>query len=59
MKLLIQNMVSLRCTLLVRSELEKLGILNKSIELGEEQLAEPIAGAVRDELKAELHKSGL
>lgn len=59
MKLLIQNMVSLRCKLLVRSELEKLGIEFKTIELGEVQLVEPITDAVRDELKAELHKSGL
>lgn len=34
MKILIQNMVSLRCKMMVKSELEKLGIAYKSIELG-------------------------
>ncbi len=59
MKLHIQNMVSLRCKMKVRSELDKLGIAYKSIELGEVQLAEPITEEIREALKKELHKSGL
>lgn len=59
MKLHIQNMVSLRCKMKVRSELDKLGIAYKSIELGEVQLAEPITEELRQGLKEELHKSGL
>lgn len=43
MKLYIQNMVSLRCKMMVRSELEKLDIAFKSIELGEVQLSEAIS----------------
>jgi AraC-like DNA-binding protein len=43
----------------VRSELDKLGLEYKSIELGEVQLAEPITEEKRETLKEELHKSGL
>lgn len=59
MKILIQNMVSLRCKMMVKSELEKLGIVYKSIELGEVQLETPISEALKQLLKIELHKSGL
>ncbi len=59
MKILIQNMVSLRCKMKVRSELQKLGIEYKSVELGEVILFEPITEALLHELKTELHKSGL
>jgi hypothetical protein len=59
MKIFIQNMVSLRCKMMVKRELEKLAIDYKSIELGEVQLGKPIAKNVRQALKKELHKSGL
>lgn len=59
MKLLIQNMVSRRCKMMVESELKKLGIVYKSIELGEVELAESITKSIKKTLKAELHKSGL
>lgn len=59
MKLFIQNMVSLRCKMLVRSELDKLGIRYKSIELGEVNLEEPILKPMRKRLQLQLHKSGL
>ena len=59
MKIFIQNMVSLRCKLMVKSELEKLGLVYQSVELGEVQLANPIPEGVRQTLKTELHKSGL
>ncbi|MBK7884586.1 MAG: helix-turn-helix transcriptional regulator [Chitinophagaceae bacterium] len=59
MKIFIQNMVSLRCKLMVKSELEKLGIDYKSIELGEVQLVKPLSETNRQKLKTELHKLGL
>lgn len=59
MKLLIQNMVSLRCKLMVKSELDKLGIAYQSVELGEVQLTAPISDTLKNELKEQLHKSGL
>uniref|UniRef100_UPI00404B641E helix-turn-helix domain-containing protein n=2 Tax=Flavobacterium sp. TaxID=239 RepID=UPI00404B641E len=59
MKLFIQNMVSLRCKMLVKSELNKLGIAYTYVELGEVNLLNPISESVKLILKAELHKSGL
>ncbi|MFD2036777.1 helix-turn-helix domain-containing protein [Belliella marina] len=59
MKIFIQYMVSLRCKLLVKSELEKLKIKYKSVELGEVLLYKNITVAKREKLKKELHKSGL
>ena len=59
MKLHIQHMVSLRCKLLVKAELEKLGIEYKSIELGEVTLSKPISEQTEKQLKAQLYKSGL
>lgn len=52
-------MVSLRCKMMVKSELEKLGIDYKSIELGEVQLNKTINESTRKKLKLELDKSGL
>lgn len=52
-------MVSLRCKLLVKSELDKLGIAYKSVELGEIQLVEPITESIKRLLKEALHQSGL
>lgn len=52
-------MVSLRCKLLVKSVLEKLGIKYKCVELGEVQLKKPLSESTRQLLKAELHKSEL
>lgn len=59
MKLHIQNMVSLRCKLLVTSELDKLGIQYKSVKLGEVKLQHSISEEVKENLSMELHKSGL
>jgi len=56
MKLHIQNMVSLRCKMMVKSELAKLGIAYNSIELGEVQLTKPLTDELRQILKKELHK---
>src|ERR1700745_2934664 len=59
MKIFIKNMVSLRCKMLVKSELEKMHIAYKSVDLGEAELEEPISNKQRDELKTVLFKSGL
>lgn len=59
MKIYIQNMVSLRCKMMVKSEMDKLGIAYKSIELGEVHLSLPFSNSKLLELKLELHKSGL
>jgi AraC-like DNA-binding protein len=59
MKIFIQNMVSLRCKLSVRAELEKLGLAFASIELGEVQLTQALSEENRQLLTKALHKSGL
>jgi AraC-like DNA-binding protein len=58
-KLFIKNMVSLRCKLLVKAELEKMNIPYKNVELGEVELVEPISDQQQEDLKAALIKSGL
>src|SRR5207245_1951397 len=42
MKLLIKNMVSLRCKMIVKSELEKLGLHANIVELGEVEVSEKL-----------------
>ena len=42
MKLLIKNMVSLRCKLIVRSELEKMHLHSTMLELGEVEILEEL-----------------
>jgi len=59
MKIFIKNMVSLRCKLLVKSELEKLGIAYKHVELGEADLEALLSNEQQQTLKAVLAKSGL
>lgn len=59
MKLFIQNMVSLRCKLLVKAEMDKLNIKYKTVELGEVVLLKPITPEKREKMKIQLHKSGL
>jgi AraC-like DNA-binding protein len=59
MKLFIQNMVSQRCKMLVKSELEKLNLKYTYLELGEAHLTKPITETERNELSAFLHKAGL
>jgi len=56
MKIYIQNMVSLRCKMMVKSEFEKLGIAYKSVELGEVLLEKPITEAIRQRLKVGMKK---
>jgi len=60
MKLYIKNMVSLRCKLVVKAELEKLKLQHHIVELGEvEIMKDHLTKEKYDELKAALHKSGL
>ena len=59
MKLFIKNMVCIRCKLVVRSELERIGIPYKVVELGEAELYDSISSNQRDQLNLLLKKSGL
>lgn len=59
MKIFIQNMVSLRCKLLVKSELEKLRLHYRYVDLGEVDLVKPIIESKKIKLKVALAKSGL
>ena len=59
MKLFIKNMVSLRCKLLVKSELEKLGLRYTGIELGEVEIDQPVSEKKYQALQTALLNSGL
>lgn len=59
MKLYIKYMVSLRCKLLVREELKKLGIKYVVVDLGVVELLEDISDEQRDQFRQNLLKSGL
>ena len=59
MKLFIKYMVSIRCKMVVKSELEKLGLHYIVVDLGEVEIKENITLAQRELLKAGLSKSGL
>ena len=52
-------MVSLRCKLLVKEELDRIGVRTSSIELGVVELPEDITQEQRAELKVNLLRSGL
>jgi len=52
-------MVSIRCKMLVKSELEKLNLPYRTVELGEVELEENISNQRREELKEALLTSGL
>ena len=59
MKLYVKYMVSLRCKLMVKHELEKLGLHYIIIELGMIEIKEDISESQRQELKSNLAMSGL
>ena len=59
MKLYIKYMVSLRCKLLVKDELNNLGINYNTIDLGLVELSESISDDQREQLRLNLQKSGL
>lgn len=59
MKLYIKYMVSLRCKMLVKSELEKLGLTSISVDLGTVEIKEDISNEQLEEFNKNLKKSGL
>ena len=59
MKIFIKYMVSIRCKMLVKSELDKLHIPYISVELGEVNLEHNITPEQRHQLNVALKKSGL
>lgn len=59
MKLYIKYMVSIRCKMVVKAELENLGLKYLLVDFGEVEMAEPISMHQREELKHALLKSGL
>ena len=59
MKIFVKHMVSLRCKLMVKQELVKLGIKYAVIDLGVAEILEDITDEQREHLKKSLHKSGL
>jgi AraC-like DNA-binding protein len=52
-------MVCIRCKIVVKDELEKLGLTHKKIELGEAEINETMTQVQQQLLKVGLHKSGL
>jgi len=59
MRIYIKYMVSLRCKMLVRDELLKIGVKYVSLELGMVEILESITTEQRKQLKENLLKSGL
>jgi hypothetical protein len=59
MKLYIKYMVSIRCKLMVKDELEKLGLNYKLVELGEVEITEVLSASQREQLALGLKRSGL
>ena len=59
MKLLIKNMVSLRCKMIVKSELEKMNLQFTVVELGEVEITGELSSKQQQELKTSLLRSGL
>jgi Bacterial regulatory helix-turn-helix proteins, AraC family len=52
-------MVSIRCKMMVKSELDKLGLDYGAIDLGEVEVKQPLPAEKHDQLKLALLKSGL
>jgi hypothetical protein len=59
MKFYLLYIVSLRCKLLVKYALEKIGLHHTSIELGLIKIKEAITDKIKHELKLKLAVSGL
>lgn len=58
MKLYIKNMVCSRCKMVVKSELEKLGLHPLAVDLGEVEIAADLEGYQRQDVHAALQKFG-
>ncbi|AEV96429.1 AraC family transcriptional regulator [Niastella koreensis] len=59
MILYIKNMVCIRCKMVVREELTKLGIKFTTVELGEVEVIENISAEQQEQIKKALLRSGL
>lgn len=59
MKVFIKNMVSIRCKMVVKSEIEKLGLHHLTVELGEVETVEDLTEEQRGALHKALMVSGL
>lgn len=59
MKLYIKNMVCIRCKMVVKQELEKLGLHYSNVELGKADIIENISPRQKEEFKIGLEKFGL
>ena len=59
MKLYVKYMVSIRCKMLVKAELEALNLHFRTVELGEIEIIENITPEQRIQLKKALALSGL
>lgn len=59
MKLYVKYMVSLRCKLMVKEELNRLGLHSTAIDLGTVEILETISDEQRSKLRENLLKSGL
>lgn len=59
MKLYIKNMVCIRCIMVVKEELSRLGIDHTKVELGEVEIISPVTDELRNQLKTGLQKFGL
>jgi AraC-like DNA-binding protein len=59
MKLFLKYMVSIRCKMLVKTELEKLGLHHRKVELGEAEIDEDITPEQWSELNSALKRSGI
>src|SRR5687768_8772447 len=59
MKLYIKNMVCIRCKMMVKEELSKLGLNYINVDLGEVEIMETITESQREEMKISLLRSGL
>ena len=59
MKIYIKYMVTIRCKMVVKSELEKLGLHYTTVDLGEAEVREEVTPAQMEHLRIGLKKSGL
>jgi AraC-like DNA-binding protein len=59
MTLYIKNMVCIRCKMIVRSELEKIGLIKTIVGMGEVKIKEEVSDTQREKLNKALNKSGL
>ncbi|WP_319499443.1 AraC family transcriptional regulator [uncultured Draconibacterium sp.] len=59
MKLYIKNMVCIRCQMVVKTELEKLGLQYVNVRIGEADIIGNVQPEQLEQLKADLKKAGL